>query len=74
MSSVIWFGLLKILTVAIQDLFLIVIDLVTKLIFKIFYTSRNTKINIYTRLIIPALFTIAKYCEQLNSHPQELAE
>lgn len=64
MSSVIWFGLLKILTVVTQDLFLVVIDVVTKLIFKLFYTYRSTKINIYDRLIIPVLSTSIKYFEQ----------
>lgn len=64
MSSVIWFGFLKILTVVTQDLFLIVIDYVTKLIFKLFYTYRITKINVYDRLITPALSTSIKYFEQ----------
>lgn len=64
MSSVIWFGFLKILTVVTQDLFLIVTDVVTKLIFKLFFTYRITKINIYDRLIITVLSTSIKYFEQ----------
>jgi hypothetical protein len=44
-GGLIWFGSLKIPIVATQDLFLIVIDFVTKLFLKM-YAFNNVKINV----------------------------